>query len=101
MINRRHFVQIGSAAAVATLTHQARAAEPLKPLPTDNAQAQALRYTEDVSASPPEGYPQGSDQSCANCLHFTALDNQWGSCALFPGFKVRAGGWCAGWVKKQ
>lgn len=101
MVNRRTFVRLSSAAAAATFAHQARSAEPLEALPADNPQAQALKYTGDVSASPSAGYPQGSGQQCTNCLHFTALGGDWGSCALFPGFKVRAAGWCAGWVKKQ
>lgn len=101
MINRRHFIQVSSAAAAATLAHQARGAEPLEPLPTDNPQAQALKYVEDVSANPPAEFPEGSEQDCANCLHYNAVDGSWGSCALFPGFKVRAQGWCSAWVKQQ
>lgn len=101
MINRRIFIRLSSAAGAAALTHQAWGAEPLKELPLDNPQAQALKYTEDVSASKPEGYPQGSDQTCLNCLHYKSVDDTWGSCALFPGFKVKAAGWCAGWVKQQ
>src|SRR5690606_4820169 len=97
MINRRTFVQLGSAAAAAALTLRARGAEPLAPLPTDNPQAQALKYVEDVVASPPAGYPAGSGQNCANCLHYKAVDDAWGSCAIFPGFKVRAEGWCSAW----
>lgn len=101
MINRRSFVQLSSVAAAAALTGQARAAEALKPLPVDNPQAQALKYVEDVSSNPPEGFPAGSGQNCANCLHYKGVDDSWGSCALFPGFKVRAEGWCAVWVKQQ
>ncbi len=101
MINRRHFVQLTSAAAAAALTHQAKAAEPLKPLPTDNPQAQALKYTEDVSANPPAGYPQGSGDRCSNCMHYTAVDDSSGSCAIFPGYSVKSSGWCSAWVKKS
>jgi hypothetical protein len=101
MINRRTFVQLSSAAAAATLTYQANGAEALKPLPTDNPQAIALKYTEDVATNAPAGYPEGSAQDCANCLHYKSVDDTWGSCALFPGFKVKAAGWCSGWVKQQ
>ena len=94
MINRRSFVQLSSAAAAATLAGQSRAAEPLPALPTDNPQAVALKYVEDAS----EGGTAG--QLCSNCTHYNALDDTWGSCALFPGFKVKGPGWCAAWVAK-
>ncbi|MEQ8860085.1 MAG: high-potential iron-sulfur protein [Pseudomonadales bacterium] len=99
MINRRRFVQISSVAAAASLTHRAQGAEPLPDLPADNPQAIALRYVADVSANPPEGYPAGSGQDCTNCIHYKGLDDTFGSCALFPTYKVHAAGWCAGWVK--
>lgn len=101
MINRRRFVQMSSVATAATFAHQTSAAEPLKPLPLDNPQAKALKYVEDVSANPPQGYTAGSGQACHNCLHYKSLDDTTGSCALFPGFKVESAGWCAGWVKQQ
>lgn len=101
MINRRSFVHLSSAAAAAAFAGQARSAEALKPLPMDNPQAQAFKYVEDVSANPPAGFPEGSGQNCANCLHYKSVDDTWGSCALFPGFKVTAAGWCSAWVKQQ
>lgn len=100
MVNRRRFVQLGSAATAAALAHQARGAEPLPPLPVDNPQAVALKYVEDVSGTAPDGYPAGSGQDCANCLHYKTVDEAWGTCALFPAHKVRAAGWCVGWVKQ-
>jgi hypothetical protein len=100
MINRRLFICTSAVAGAAAMTRQAWAAEPLQELPTDNPQAQALKYTEDVEANAPEGYPEGSDQNCANCLHYKSVDDSWGSCALFPGFKVHADGWCSVWVKQ-
>lgn len=101
MVNRRHFVQLGTAAAAVTLTGRAGGAAPLEPLPADNPQAIALNYVEDVAANPPDGFPAGSGQDCSNCLHYKSLDDTWGSCALFPTFKVRGAGWCAGWVKQS
>lgn len=100
MINRRTFVRIGTAATAATLTFNVRGEEALQPLPTDNPQAVALNYAEDVTTSPPSGYPEGSGNNCANCMHYKALDDTWGSCALFPTFKVTAEGWCSAWVKQ-
>lgn len=101
MINRRTFVQLSSVAAAAAFAHQARGGEALERLPPENPQAQALKYVEDVEANPPQGFPAGSGQHCANCLHYGTVDDQWGSCAIFPGFKVRAEGWCSAWVKQQ
>lgn len=100
MVNRRRFVQIGSAAAAASLSPQLRAADPLPVLPSDNPQAVALKYVADVSANPPDGYPAGSAQDCANCLHYKGIDDTFGTCALFPGHRVHAAGWCVGWVKQ-
>lgn len=97
---RRKFVQLGTAAAAAALTQQARPAESLPVLPTTNPQAVALRYAADVAATPPEGYPARSGQNCANCIHYRAVDAGFGTCALFPGYRVHAPGWCAGWVKQ-
>jgi hypothetical protein len=101
MVNRRNFVRLGSAATAITLTGRAGAAEPLQRLPTDNPQAVALNYVEDVEATPPDAFPADSGQNCANCLHFKSLDDSWGSCALFPTFKVTAAGLCVGWVKQS
>jgi hypothetical protein len=100
MMNRRHFIHVSAAATVAGLAGQARADDALPALPTGNAQAQALSYTEDASSNPPEGYPSGSGQDCSNCLHYKDLDGTWGTCALFPGHRVRSAGWCSAWVKQ-
>ena len=78
-----------------------RAAEELKELPTSNPQATALAYVPDAANADKSRYPAGAKQDCANCLHYKSLDAEWGSCALFPGFKVKAKGWCAGWVAAQ
>jgi hypothetical protein len=29
------------------------------------------------------------------------VDDTWGSCNLFPGYKVTAAGWCSGWVSQS
>jgi hypothetical protein len=100
MINRRRFIHVSTAATLATLAAQVRGDDALPALPTDNAQAQALSYTENVSSNPPQGYPSGSGQSCRSCLHYKDLDGTWGTCALFPAHRVRAAGWCSAWVKQ-
>lgn len=101
MINRRIFVKMGSVATAAALTHQTQASEALERLPEDNPQATALNYVEDVEANPPEGFNEGSGQNCANCMHYKSVDDTWGSCNLFPGYKVTAAGWCSGWVAQS
>ena len=100
MINRRTFVKLSSGAAAAALTSQIIAQESLQRLPPENPQAKALKYVEDVQANPPDTYPADSGQNCANCLHYKAVDDQWGSCAIFPGYRVAAAGWCSAWVKQ-
>jgi High potential iron-sulfur protein len=77
------------------------AAEELQPLQMSNPTAAALAYVPDAANADKSRYPAGSKQTCANCLHFKSLDADWGSCALFPGFKVKSAGWCAGWVATQ
>lgn len=98
MINRRVFVRLSSAAGLAAVAGNLRAQEALQALPTDNPQAVALKYVEDVSSSAPDGYPAGSGNNCANCMHYKSLDADWGTCALFPTFKVKGAGWCSAWV---
>ncbi len=71
----------------------------LTPLPGTNAAAKALAYVDDAADADPKRYPSGSKEACDNCLHYKSVDTQGGSCALFPGFEVKAAGWCAGWVK--
>jgi hypothetical protein len=95
IMNRRQFVQIGATLTVASVAVRARASEALPALPTDNAQAQALKYTEDAAGS---DAPAGQD--CTNCLHYKDLDGTWGTCALFPSHRVRGAGWCSAWVKQ-
>lgn len=68
----------------------------LKPLPLDNPQAKALKYTEDYKkiANEPLHKPEAH---CANCMLFVAAT---GGCGLFPGFSVKPEGWCSAWAKK-
>lgn len=98
MLNRRRFVTLSSAAAAAALARRPAHAQALQPLPAGNDLAQRFDYVENVSRNAPEGRESG--QSCANCLHYDPVDDRWGSCAIFPGFKVRGAGWCSAWAKK-
>jgi hypothetical protein len=74
------------------------AAEELKELTNSNPQAQALAYVPDAANADKSRYPAGQKQDCANCLHFKSTGGDWGSCAIFPGFKVKSAGWCAAWA---
>ena len=67
----------------------------LRPLTADNAQAKALKYSDDASKVTDSAHKAGS--TCANCQFFTAAT---GACQLFPGYSVAAKGWCSAWAKK-
>jgi hypothetical protein len=62
------------------------------PLDPSDPTAKALGYVT-KSAKP--------DQTCDNCSQYKGVagDSQ-GSCIIFPGKSVTAGGWCLSWVKK-
>jgi hypothetical protein len=98
--DRRRFLQRALAAAIALpLLGNAlpRAwAQALKPLPADNAQAKALKYTPDAAAAAKDpAWKPGSH--CGNCQFFTSAS---GACQIFPGYAVKPAGWCAAWAKK-
>jgi hypothetical protein len=97
---RRRFLVHAAVAASAMPLLAKLASQPalaaLPPLPTSNAQAKALSYTEDATTVKNPMFKAGSD--CANCQFFTA---DTGACAIFPGFAVAAKGWCSGWALKK
>ena len=97
--SRRRFVGIALSAVAALPVLLAAApralAAGLTPLPPDNAQAKALKYTTNAAASKDPAHKPGS--ACANCQFFTASS---GACQIFPGFKVEPAAWCAAWAKK-
>ena len=95
--DRRRFLARALAAAVAVpfVAHAGRAFA-LTPLPADNAQAKALKYTPDAAtATKDPAWKPGSH--CGNCQFFTAAS---GACQIFPGYTVKPAGWCAAWAKK-
>ena len=98
--SRRRFLHRALAAAAALpllATAVPRAwAQALKPLPTDLAQAKALKYTPDAAtATKDPAWKAGSH--CGNCQFF-ASDT--GACQIFPGYSVKPAGWCAAWAKR-
>ena len=97
--SRRRFlshVLIAAAAVPLAGGISARAvAAPLPKLPMTNAQAKALKYTEDATKVADPARKPGAN--CATCQFFTAAT---GGCSLFPGFSVASKGWCSAWAKK-
>ena len=96
--SRRRFIGFALAAAATPLLFAAApraGAAGLVPLPADNAQAKALKYTANAAASKDPAHKPGS--ACANCQFFTAAT---GACQIFPGFKVEPTAWCSAWAKK-
>jgi hypothetical protein len=97
---RRRFLQRALAAGAAlpllsAAIPQARA-QALKPLPADNAQAKALKYTPDAATAVKDpAWKPGSH--CGNCQFFASAT---GACQIFPGFSVATAGWCAAWAKR-
>jgi hypothetical protein len=98
--SRRRFLTRVLAAAVALPILSAAVprawADALKPLPADNAQAKALKYTPDAATAVKDpAWKPGSH--CGNCQFFTSAT---GACQIFPGYAVKPAGWCAAWAKR-
>jgi len=72
------------------LTRSVSAADRAKLSPDDPA-AKALLYAQ-VSSD--------ANKLCAGCQFYTAVDNEWGSCVLFPDRLVSATGACNSWFKR-
>lgn len=65
--------------------------------------ALSLGYAEDASKVDTAKWtkkagPSGARQVCANCSLYSASDDEWGSCSIFPGKLVAGAGWCNAWV---
>jgi len=104
--SRRDFVvgvgaMVGSAVLAGPLTAVA-AAGTLPHLTTQDPQAQALHYTEDVSKIDASKNPSHSaGAKCANCkLYQGSANAPFGPCQLYPGKAVSANGWCMGYQKR-
>lgn len=105
--SRRDFLvgvgtMLGSTLVAGPLTAVA-AAGTLPHLTTQDPQAQALHYTEDVgtiNASKDPSHTAGA--KCANCkLYQGSGDAPFGPCQLYPGKAVSANGWCMGYQKRS
>lgn len=62
--------------------------------------AQTYGYVADAARADAQKFGNfKAGQNCANCrLAAGAVNSPWLGCSLFPGRKVAAAGWCAGWV---
>lgn len=103
--SRRRFLTIALVtAATAPIALRAASAEAAAPaalpkLPTTDAAAKALAYTENAAAVKHAAFKAGS--SCATCNFFKGAKGQpYGPCTLFPKNTVSAKGWCSAWAKK-
>ena len=94
MQSRRSFLRaLGTGAVIIPLSavsFQVRvAAANIPELDPNDATAQALGYTH---AAP------NPSKSCSDCqLYKGSSTAKWGRCAVFPGKRVNAKGWCASW----
>lgn len=100
--DRRRFFRLVSATAagialLGTLPRRVWAALPH--LSIDNSPtAKSLNYVEDDTKAVA---PHQSGQNCAACVHYQGKPgDEYGPCAIFPGFDVKATGWCAAFQKK-
>ena len=102
-MNRRRLLS-RAAAAIPVLTLGANriwaADEPLPKVEESHPTAAALSYVHDATKSPKRTTPAQQTQYCDNCIHYTATEDEWGTCAVIPGFLVAAKGWCMVWVAK-
>lgn len=105
-LSRRKFLKLGISTAAtvpvaALLGSRLALAGDGEKLEESDPTAQTLGYKHDAAAVDTEKFPKkaaGADQTCANCALYGGGD--WGSCSIFPGKTVKAGGWCNAWVAK-
>ena len=103
-IARRKFIQLSAVAAAGALASPGRKvfAQDLPQLETDDAMANAMKYTHDASTVDPASRANpAADQTCANCALIQGNDGDaWRPCQIFPGKAVSAKGWCSVWALK-
>ncbi|MGH8497072.1 MAG: high-potential iron-sulfur protein [Gammaproteobacteria bacterium] len=84
----------------ALLGREAVAQEELPQLELNDPMAQALQYTHDANtAKANPAWAEG--EICSNCLHIQGEEGAtWRPCAIFPGKRINANGWCSAWAAK-
>ena len=101
--SRRRFLKLAGGATAAVMFLGALPRRVWAALPhltqAGNATAKALKYVDDASKAPP---PHKAGQRCDVCMHYQGkAGEEWGPCAIFPGFDVNAKGWCSGFQAKS
>lgn len=85
---------MGVLVAPALLRSRPAQAADLPLLDPSSAAARKLKYVSDAT----QAKAAAKGNSCSNCgLYQGAYGSKQGSCQLFPGKDVVAGGWCASW----
>ena len=101
MTTRRHFLQKTAAGAAGIpianlLALEVWAAE--AKITEDDPMAVALGYVHDATTA---DRGDNTTADCTNCFQYTATEDDWGTCNIFPGKLVAGPGWCKVWVAKQ
>lgn len=104
-VDRRQFLRVGSALAVATaavLTARRASAQSGAKLDEKDPQAVGLGYRHDSTKVDKAKFPKhAATQACANCQFYGGkASDPWGACPLFQGKQVNGKGWCSAWAKK-
>ncbi len=91
-LNRRSFLKLSSATLIGLTagTYSIRSFSAEQLAVTDPL-ASAMRYVQQSATA---------GQTCNNCMHYGAADENKGSCVIFGGKLVAKSGWCSAWVKK-
>lgn len=108
MTTRRAFIRLcSSSGTVLAVSAWAQGTAPgaaqLPLLSEQDPQAQALGYVADAARVDEVRFPKYSaGQHCSGCQLYQALPpSSSAPCALFPGKKVAAPGWCSAYVRRQ
>ncbi len=100
-MNRRQLLnQAATAIPILTLGigQSWAAGQELELLEESHPLATALSYVHDAATSEKRVKPEQLTQFCVNCLHYAPTEDDLGTCAVIPGYRVAAKGWCMIWV---
>lgn len=90
-----------TAVAAASILAPAAYADDLPELTEADPMAIALGYKKDTATVDAAKYAKhAADQNCVGCQLYTSTSDAAGSCTIFAGKQVAAGGWCSAYVKK-
>ncbi|MBA3565002.1 MAG: high-potential iron-sulfur protein [Gammaproteobacteria bacterium] len=78
----------------------AQAEDTMPKLEHSDPAAKALSYTHDAGTAK-ENPAWAEGEICSNCLHIQGGEGEtWRPCAIFPGKRINADGWCSARVAK-